>query len=242
MPDKIKASAYVQGNRLCILGVIQTALGPIPFSHVQSCESENGPVNFGKELAPNVQAALDNSQKAIMSKVEKEKIRLAMQELVDRTNNGDQNAAANLVLVKKNAEAGYPRAIYSYKCGMQYANNQQKKTVPKVLAKEIANSEPMHVQTAVNGFLPGVKGIELAVTLANGPKLDNTRIKSLTANYDNEEKRDFLKNFKNWKTGKANTQAAKIGKCVGLAQAIQMVRLPDTSVSVLDSNAAWELE
>lgn len=242
MPEKINASAYVQGNRLCILGVIQTAQGPIPFSHVQNCEADNGPIDFGKDLAPGVQAAITDSQRPIMMKVEREKIRLAAEELVDRTNDGDQNAAAMLVLAARNAEKGFPRAILAKNCALQYAKTLEKRTVPKVLAKEIASNEPMHVQTALNGFLPGMKGIELAVTLANGPKLDNTRIKSLVDGYDKEEKHDFLSGFKNWKTSNLKTQAGKIGKCVGLAQAIQRVRLPETSISVLDADAAWELE
>ena len=243
---QMNASAYVQGNRLCILGIYQSPWGAIPFSHACPCEAENGQIDFGKDVNPNVQAAIDDSQRAIMSKVEKEKIRLAAEELVDRTRAGDQNAAAMMVMVKRNAAEGFPRAEFTLECMNRYARSATRimgETSSTALAKEITSDQPVHVQTALNGILPAVNGLRASVILSNGPHLDKKRVNGMIAQMDDDEKREFVMGFKNWKSNTAiNSIAGKIGKCVGYARAIQRVRDPNTSISVLSDAAAWELD
>jgi hypothetical protein len=243
---QMNASAYVQDNRLCIIGICTTPIGAIPFSHAIACEAENGPVDFGAELPEAVRIAIANSQGVISKKVEQEKIRLAAEEIVDRINAGDQNARALMLAAVQNAKRGYPRAIFSVKCMMRYGKNPSRmmgETTSTALAKEIASDQPLHVQTALNGILPGMRTIQAVVTLANGPELDNTRITSMVNGLSNDEKRDFASGFKTWKDkSNVKTMGERIGKCVGYARAIQLVRKPNTSISVLSNDAAWELE
>ena len=241
----ITASAYVQNNKMCIMGLQASKWGPIPFSHVIECQYPDGAIDFGRELEPNVKIAIDESQKIILTKIEKEKMRLAVEELVDRTRAGDQNAAAMLVLVRKNALGGYPKAQLSLKYAKNYATRGQGKPntgITQSFAAEVSSPDPIHVNTAINSMLPGMNILQGSVALANGPKIDKERVKGMMNPFTPEEKKQFINAFKNWRDAKVTNDVEKIGKCIGLARAIQMVRLPNTPISILSPRAGLELD
>ncbi len=249
----ITASAHVKNKNLYIMGLYKTPKGVIPFSHVCQCEAEDGPVNFSEDINPEIQAAIDNSQKQILTKIGSEKIRLAAEELVDRTRAGDQNAAAMMVMVKKNAEKGYPRAQLSLTLMTEYAKQKPSNTringeslgntsITKALSNEIQTDDSTRITTALNGFLPGMSFMQTVVAFCNGPELTPERVKNLMLEYSDEEKRHFINGFKNWNRRNNCGDVGKIGKSLGYARAIQVARKPNTSIKVLGKRVESELD
>lgn len=252
------ASAYVQAKRLCILGIFESPWGPIPFSHVADCDTEDGPIDVGKELPEPVSAAIDQSEKTIMAKVNREQVRLAAEDLVDRTNDGDQNAAAMMIMVKRNAEKGNPRAQLTLKYMLHYAKHQGatmhgdvepsksklNARVIRVLQKELGpDATTVQYRSAVVSMLPSLSMLEGSVTLSNGPELDKERIESVVETLNDQDKKSFLLGFKNWRAkGDSPDPNHRLGRIFGLARTIQLVRLPETPISTLSKAAGLELD
>lgn len=258
--SKYSASAYVQAKRLCILGIFESPWGPIPFSHAAECDTEDGPIDIGKEQPESVVVAINESEKTIMAKVEQEQIRLAAEDLVDRTNDGDQNAAAMMIMVRDNAGKGNPRAQLSLKYMLRYAKGQGKSAaihgeleptkkklnarVIRVLQRELApDATTVQYRSAVLSMLPSLSMLEGSVTLSNGPDLDKERIESVVESLNEQDKRSFLLGFKNWRaTGSESNANHRLGRIFGLARTIQLVRLPETPIATLSKAAGLELD
>lgn len=246
------ASAYVQQKRLCILGVCDSPYGPIPFSHAAACDAEDGPVDFGKPLSASVATAMNESEQAIMTGVEKEEMRLAAEDLVDQARAGDQNAIATMICIKESAEQGSPRARFALKLLWRYAKskkarsmfgNEASERIVNALSTEITVDDPMHYSSAVLTMATRVSVDEAGVTLSNGPRLDNSRISSLSEAFDGEDKEAFYAGINNWESSKESPSVPhRIGKCVGLARTIQLVRLPNVPIGKLSKGAGWELD
>lgn len=251
------ASAYIKDNRLCILGVHDTKSGPIPFSHVCACEGPDGPVDIGSEQATEALAkALDESQKVIMSNIKRDEIRLAAEGLVDRSRAGDQNATAMIIEVRKNAANGNQRAKISLDFMKRYASLKKNAntsisgdTEPKLLnpsgalSSEIQKDEPNHYLAAIKGIVPSLSCVQAAVALSSGPQLIQSRIETIYNNLSDEEKKQFSHGFRTWSNTRIriSNEIEKIGKCIGLAQKIQMVR-SGRPIAVLSKRAGWELD
>lgn len=246
------ASAYVQHKRLCVLGVCDSPYGPIPFSHGQACDSEDGPIDFAKPLSAPVAAALEESERCIMNSVEKEEIRLAAEDLIDQARAGDQNAVAMLVCIRQSAEQGSKRARFTMKMLLRYARSKKSRAqfggeeterVLSALSSEITVNDPMHYSSAVLSMASRLTVDQAGVTLSNGPRLDNSRISSLSDSFEGEDKEAFYAGINDWESRKESPSVPhRIGKCVGLARTIQLVRLPHTPISKLSKAAGWELD
>lgn len=258
--SNFSASAYVQAKRLCILGIFQSPWGPIPFSHAAECDTEDGPIDVGKELPEPVAAAIDQSERTIMANVEHQQVRLAAEDLVDRTNDGDQNAAAMMIMVRENAEKGNPRAQLTLKYMLRYAKGEGKAAmhgegaepikrklnarVIRVLQKELGpDATTVQFRSAVLSMLPSLSMLEGSVTLSNGPELDKERIESVVESLNDQDKQSFLLGFKNWRASSNDSDATRrLGRVFGLARTIQLVRLPETPIGTLSTAAGLELD
>lgn len=256
------ASAYVQAKRLCILGIFQSPWGPIPFSHAAECDTDDGPIDVGSELPEPVAAAIDQSERTIMANVEHQQVRLAAEDLVDRTNDGDQNAAAMMIMVRDNASKGNPRAQLTLKYMLRYAKGEGKAAmhgetgettstkrklnarVIRVLQKELGpEATTVQYRSAVMSMLPSLSMLEGSVTLSNGPDLDKDRIESVVESLNDQDKKSFLLGFKNWRAGNSDSDATRrLGRIFGLARTIQLVRLPETPIGTLSTAAGLELD
>lgn len=259
--SNFSAQAFVQAKRLCILGIFESPWGPIPFSHAENCDSEDGPVNVSGELPGPVAEAIDQSEKRIMADVGQEQVRLAAEDLVDRTNDGDQNAAAMMIMVKKNAAKGNPRAVMTMRYMLKYAKrgkqqvningddeprkNAMSARVIKVLQNELGpEATTVQYRSAVLTMLPSLSMLEGSVTLSNGPDLDKDRIDSVLEPLNDQDKHNFMSGFKNWRnTGINNPDVNyRLGRIFGLARTIQLVRLPQTPIGSLSKAAGLELD
>lgn len=249
---RASASAYVQQKRLCVLGIAESKWGPIPFSHAQPCDAEDGPVDFGKELEEPLKIAMQESEQAIMNKVQRDKLQLASENLVDRARAGDQNAMGTLVMIRKNAQDGQEHAKLAMKYLLKYARNtkvfspfgfEPLQRTMKAFAEEIAVDSPLHYSTAVLGLSTSLTIDAVGVTLSNGPRLDNSRIRSLCNSFKDDERAQFMDGIVKWKVRtESPSPAHRIGKCIGLARTLQRVRLPHTPISLLSKLAGWELD
>lgn len=107
-----RASAYIHRERLCVIGVTDHKLGPIPFGVSVKLDNpeQEGPVDITKEPSAVVKKALDEAELLIKEKVQEGSLQLAAENLVLRSRQGDQNAMATLAAVKANAKRGSPKA------------------------------------------------------------------------------------------------------------------------------------
>lgn len=254
---QIRAKAYIQDNRLCILGLCDSSTGPIPFSHVTACEGPDGPVDVGDDdLADNVRATLTHSQDRIMKQLQRKKMRLTAEALVLRARAGDQNAMSHIVMIRENAKRGSKRAMLSQQLIYEYLQDNPltdfgQEGTPQVVkknralvafAKSVRAKDPQHTMTALEVWAPALNAQQIAVSLANGPSLvgtNNSRINQLIGSMkvDDGEKSIIQKSIDAWR----NRQAHPIGRLLGLARCIQAVRLPKIPIAILSPMAAWEL-
>lgn len=224
-----------------------------------------------EDLHENVKVALDEADKAISSRVEQERMKLIAAELVDRARDGDQNAMALLQRIGENAKRGNPRArMAAYLCDAYIRNHppgsfgadpgRQRVHVSGLLGTVTqaikTRPEPVEYSSALHALLPGVLAVvdpsDAAVIVSNGPDLtdkENSRISAiLAAFHSDEEKKAFVAGARTdaLKTvlAKVSTNAkaaCAIGYIIGLARRIQLVRLPNTPISVFSKDVAWEL-
>ncbi len=115
------ASAFVRKGRLCVIGVAETDYGPVPFSFSESVTSApEGPVDFGGDLAESSQDRARFNRKKTKAKVDIAQVRLAVESVVLRARQGDQNAMALLRQVAINAKRGFHRAKFALKIATDY--------------------------------------------------------------------------------------------------------------------------
>jgi hypothetical protein len=284
----INASAYAHKNRLCVIGVYQSPWGAIPFAHHHPIPGEvaDGPINIGAEdLDPAIREAIDQSKGAIMQKVKAEGMTAAAGDLVQRARQGDQNAMAMLMMVRKSARRGNARAKRAYGLLTTYAKSHPpvafgSAAAPKQLPMRagasaptdtrVASSlreavtvkNPLHYSSAVTSLVPSIGKtprdlVVGAVILANGPLLVNPRIEHLSTTFGSDaEKKAFdygvirSKNPTRIKlvmnqmlAGQPEEirEAMQVGCVVGMARAIQQVRMPNSRITDFSSMAGWEL-
>lgn len=251
------ASAYIANQRLCMLGIVKSPWGPIPFSHMEKCEAEDGPVDFSKELPDAVRAAIAESEAVIMKKIKGDELTLAAEDLVDRARAGDQNAMATIAMVRQRAKEGIPRAQKAFRALMKYAKstkpdspfgneeNRSQHRVARSLSEAITHSAGSAGYISALVGLTSTLSINTAgITLANGPAIDNSRISQLASMFAGEERQQFKHGVKNWRRVPPNVDppAHRIGRCIGFARALQTARLPDTPITPISARAGWELD
>jgi hypothetical protein len=261
-----KARAYCKDNRLCVVGMHQSELGSVPFSTSVRIEGEvsDGPIDLSRELAPEVERALDKSEKPIADNIENELMRMTAEDLVIRTRAGEQNSAALILEIGKNAKRGNPRSVKSKRLIEEAIANiplQTLSVVPalhreslpaKHFARIVVGAEgPEPYAAKVTSMLPmlGIRGV---VMLANGPSLIKSgRARAIAQSYPTAHERHAFCLARRY-AGQANASeraslhprlqnALAVGDCFGMAQKIQAVRLPDSSISAFDPAVGWEL-
>ena len=111
------ASAYIQDNYLCVMGIQNTPSGPVPFATVAKIEGEeckDGPVNVGAELTPAIEKALKEAHDTALKDVSSKRMQIYVRDVVIRSRAADQNATALIIECRKKAESGVARAKYAY--------------------------------------------------------------------------------------------------------------------------------
>lgn len=239
------ASAYVQNNHLCVMGIQNTPSGPIPFACVAKIEGEeckDGPVDVSGELSPGIEKALQETHDTALQEVRSKQFQVKVRDIVLRSRAGDQNAIATIVETRKAAERGIARAKFAFGELSKYIRNHPiSKRVsfgeeqPIVALKtQIEAPSNLHYGAAVSGL---VKDNTSIIVLANGPELTEEKVTSISQFCP--EKDSFMAGFGGDRSALA-TQSGKVGWFVGLARKIQAVRMPGSDLRKFSSTVAWE--
>ncbi len=250
-PETATASAYVKEGRLCILGVSQTSMGPVPFAYHADVGKDipDGPVDLDDV---KVSQAVDESREPIAAMIHRSEMGLAAKSLVERARHGDQNAMAVIREVGVNAKRGSKRAKKAFQTISRYIERNPADAPPRPspiirsLGSAIAGESDHHYSAAITTLAPSVTDPYVAaLMIANGPKLDEGRVKQLAARFGNEDA------FKIGWHSKKPLQAADrhpdmrdaiyTGCVVRLAHTLQGVRSGELPVSRLCPIAGWEL-
>lgn len=266
-------SGYVHKDRLCLIGVVNTSNGIIPFAHHCQLEESvpDGPVNIGSDELPAVIAkAVDNSTHAIQTRIDKERLKLVIENLVERARLCDQNAVAILVQIRENAKKGIPRALDAYAACRKYiklhpvtdksffagepAPALEMPSPIRLLSTNLAKSpNENHYAAIVAAFVPNtgtsIQSVEnTATVLANGPVITEEMIKRIVGMIDKKEiffigltcDEDKAKELA-VKVSPDGRKALQLGYAVGLARKLQDLRNPDSLISNFSKDIAWEL-
>lgn len=255
LPASAHASAYVKDGRLCIMGIAESELGPIPFSYSTEAKGKpDGPVDFTKEdLDPEIAAAIDRP--AIMNEIERGRMKVAAEQLVERARSGDQNAIVQIQAVGINARKGSDRARAAFGLLKEYMRDHPASSEPRpnvtgntAVIRMLKSS--LQDNGAIAGFLPGVTSAYVAGTLlAQGPVLSEDRINDLAARFGDDAEA-FWAGW-NAKAGALrrllrdhpeSKRAIMSGRATRLAWVIQGIGLGKLPLRMLCSVTAWELE
>ncbi len=152
-------------------------------------------------------------------------LRSMVASVVRRARNGDQNAMALMALVRDNAAKGHPRAMESAEHLNEYIRNNPVGSNPRI----------------------GDDGTYAdAVALSHGPKLHHPRVAGFLSQFSGDERQAVQFGLIHRETANANhprhAQAIRMGKIVGQARSMQMVREHGSSLRAFDPRVAWELE
>lgn len=226
---------------------------PLTSSHMQNgkvrsatiCVSRNGcsilhcdamPRNvtdIGAEHLPVIMRAHRNilRQKGLF-----ERQKRTAEQLVIRAREGDQNAMAILALTRENALKGYRPAVSAFQYMLNYAK-----------ANAVGAAFGAEDETSVE------PDTQSSIMLANGPQITYSGIKRICASFGAEgnRRRLFEYGFKSWNDNPSHRQlsarltdkqreALRLGRTLGKAKALQIVRHPSASLAVYSPIVAWE--
>jgi hypothetical protein len=246
----IRAQGFIKKNRLIVLGVADLKSGPIPFSYSTALETalEDGPVDFGSELAPEIETALAKGQDKIRSIIDMERIKVGAEELVIRSRQGDQNAMAILGAIRGRAQAGEERAKRAFQAVHDYIRNHpptadfagdSNKNLEKIYAMAKPNQESEILRSiGLQIFTPSLPTDKAIVLVANGPPITQDYVNNILVPYPNPE---MLMGIKQSKSKISNRPDFRAGQIIGRAKMLQDVRRPLSSFKPLCPVMAWEL-
>ena len=251
---KTTASAYVKEGRLCIVGLHSCELGPIPFAYSAGVAKEipDGPVDLdNSDLDPNVLKIIDESKEPMLAIIEREKMRVGAEQLVERARAGDQNAMAMIGEVRQNAEKGIKKAKRAFAMLHDYikshpileGSSDHHYRAPKVNKQIVRKlSDNIGEDAAISAWTPGIPDLYLAaLVVASGPVLKPERVTNIGSHFGDDTPR-FWFGFEKWNQPKTSKDSAVFtGQVVGLARTIQGVREGYLPVSRLCPMAGWEL-
>lgn len=231
----VKASAYVKDGRLIVIGVAQMSIGPVPFSY--DCPVPEGvpegPLDMNRKGSKLLESCLAGAEVAIKKRIQRGAIRVGAENLVLRARQGDQNAMAMLIAVRKKARAGAPRAIAALRAIKIYIEDhpptetcdfgyEAKKNVETALAKHVEHENPLHYVSAVLTYLPHVRNERAIVLIANGPLVCNNLLSAVSSSLGGPREE---KQFKDGFNGKPiPSDAAMIGSIFKKARELQAAR------------------
>ena len=238
--EPMQIFAHVYNGQLCATGLCPTAWGIIPLEYTVPVpmDTPNGPVAAGAEMPETLNETIAHTVSVLEMKAAKDEQALAAESLVLRARAGDQNAMGMIAMIRKNAERGSRKAQRSVKLIADYIRRHPvEQTNP-------FGKEPSDESNVL---------FKACVTLANGAPLSNARIQAMAASMGSEDdEKLFLYAVVNYKKpgliesltsqfGEWSRKIVELGKNVGLARGIQIVRLPNTPVSGFDAKIGWEL-
>lgn len=240
--EPMQVFAHVYNGQLCATGLCPTPFGivPVEYSIIVPDDVPNGPVVAGAELPETLNETIAHTVKVLEMKAKKDELALAAESLVERTRAGDQNAMGMIAMIKRNAQNGSPRAKRSLDLIADYIRRHPVKNVSNPFGNEQKPEESNILFRAT-------------VALANGAPLSNTRIQAMASTFGTEdEEKLFLYAVVNYKKpdlidslagkfGQWVRNVVQLGKNVGTARGIQLVRMPGTPISAFDAKVGWEL-
>ena len=183
-------------------------------------------------------------------------------QLVDRARAGDQNAMGILAKIGENAKAGNPKAKSAYALVMDYC--KQHPVQNAIMGAEAQQAlgilkqadNPLDQILSVLCSLPVIGDplcIQAAcVLLANGPPWNKPKVKQADALLAGAERNLFRFGVENSTDNSKIQPVAKTvppdaigflcaGHCIGTARKIQLARLPQVPVSIINGDIGWEL-
>ena len=186
-------------------------------------------------------------------------------DMVDRARAGDQNAAAQIMVVRDKARSGDPqyqiaaKMLYQYMLANPVKNVQMSgEEVYKLGILRAADQNDPFVVASTLYSLPEYKHPELiraaTVALSHQQPWNNSRVRILEQAFPNEDAQSLFRyGVANGPDGKKIKPLAQrlhpsqigslcAGYCVGTARRIQLARLPKAPVSrVMGPDIGWEL-
>jgi hypothetical protein len=229
----------------------------------------DGPVNIGADnLAPAVSMALVEVKPQIQTAVNKQKLKMVVENLIERSRLRDQNATAMLIQIRKNAALGVPRAKAAFTACKEYLRlhpidessfeGDEDISLPerpsqlRLLGTSLSQTPSLDHYAAVIVALylgDSFQDCEnVAAIIADGPEVTAETVKKILAMIN--EKRLFIVGLKSdentvmnaaAQTGYEGKKALQLGYAVGLGKRLQMVRKPDSIIAKFSEDAAWEL-
>jgi len=204
----IKASAYVKQGRLIIIGVAQLRIGPVPFTYdcVVPEGTPEGPLDLNQKGSETLEQCLTDAEKGIRKRIQKGAIKVGAENLVLRARQGDQNALAMLMAIRKNAKAKVPKALVAFKAVKEYIEDHPptedvrfgyeiKKNMSLALAKHVEADTPMHYALGVLTILPHLDVNRSTVLLADGPLITKNLIDAICKNFSIRQSEQFIAGF-----------------------------------------------
>lgn len=237
--------AYMQQGRLCTLGVCDTAAGIVPVSHTVyvSKRIPDGPITIGADLHPAIQNALEHSADALERAAEQHKRELGAENLVLRTRAGDQVATAQIRFIGEEAARGNPGARLANEAIGRYINAHPYGSFAGERKRSTGKAVPLRPAA-----------YRAAVRLANGPQLTHKRVRNMASMFgaEGDDQNVFMFAVINYMKGAQLKEIAsqlgawaskliELGKGVGVARGIQMIRDPRIPISRVQPSVGWEM-
>lgn len=265
-------TSYVSRGRLCVFGIALTDIGLVPAACgvplVGGEEYPEGSVELDALPEP-ARIAGERAVAAVLDKIEREKVRVAAEEVVERARLGDQNAVAHLVMARDDAKKGNPKAAYVHAVAIDYAKRNpftpgEENAPPRALTTpqdrllsaviEAGNREPedpIGYPILLAAILPCVDvSLATVAALSNGPLIHAGVVRAIGDAMGNEHKKQAFFAGVDGRIPPADTisrmpnqlkRALGAGKCVGTARRFQALRSESVPLSQVDSRIAQEL-
>jgi hypothetical protein len=256
------ATAYIRNGRLCIVGLSESDMGPIPFTHTVEvgADVEDGPVDIGaEEQEPRIASAIVKAREPMLAKIEEEKMRATAEQWVERARAGDQNAMALIQGVRRAVQAGNERAKRAMKMLVEYIKthpvNMTDTLGPKYLPAHGEQPAEAHIvrklsqfvgdEAVVGAWTPPVAKADpymAVLILADGPRMTPERVKKIAAHFGAEEQPAFWRGFQACDDkGPTDINSLATGRAVGRARNLQGVRAGAFPIARICKIAAWEM-
>lgn len=225
-------SSHIHGDEVKTTGLL---VSPNGCGFMQTAAMPRNLRVSAKRAAPMIAAAHRGILRNLAAKELQRKVAEAF---VTRARQGDQNAMAMIAMARDNAKRGIPQAVTAVQHMQDFITKNPVKS--GVFGMEECKCVRLDGQNAVQ--------------LANGPSLTNSRIRNVGASFG-EDADIMFKGLRNWQTehDKKHEKLAqalsamqrdilKIGRTLGMARAIQIVRHPNGNIAAYSPSAAWELD
>lgn len=199
---------------------------------------QDGLVNFNGDNPEWLEKAIQKTNIAVYKKLKSEAPKKHIASLVNRARAGDQNAMAIISLASQRAKAGDETAKRSVALMHDYIRDNP---ATGEMGFELAAAKPSRDK------------LRAMIVFANGPPLNNQRLNVLLQQLPSDNHRQlFSYGISNFRTTKDTKMAEKkldafsktvldLGQTIGEARAVQMVRLPNSSISKFNPMIGWEL-